>query len=154
MHLIGFSHNYTKLNREKCGILLSVRSTENIRPSAWGISCDTEYTDFETRYNEDGVPIMRIKEASHYPLKIEDFAKPLLQLVFIGDIHQIPFTTYREFPKDYKPFYPGRRTYRKTIPYSDLIGDLFAFKFKGEKLPWGVRNKISTRTGSHVEIFN
>ena len=145
MHLIGFSHHYTKLNGEKCGILLSVRSTENIRPSAWGISCDTEYTDFETRYNEDGVHIMRIKESDHYPLKIEDFEKPLLQLVFIGDIHQIPFTTYREFPKDYKPFYSNSRP---SLPYADLIGDIFAFKFKGEALPKKLANQIDA-----VKIF-
>ena len=147
MHLIGFSHNYTKLNGEKSGILLSVRSTENIRPSNWGINCDTEYTDFETRFTEEGVPIMRIKEASHYPLKIEDFAKPLLQLVFIGELHQIPFTTYREFPKDYKPFYPNCVP---SVPYADLIGDTFAFKYKGEALPQNLANRISANA---VKIF-
>ena len=147
MHLIGFSHNYTKLNGEKCGILLSVRSTENIRPSEWGISCDTEYTDLETKCNEEGIPIMRIKEASHYPLKIEDFAKPLLQLVFIGDIHQIPFTTYREFPKDYMPFYPNCCP---SLPYADLIGDTFAFKYKGEALPQNLANQIDANA---VKIF-
>lgn len=52
MHIIGFSHHYTKLNGEKCGVLLSVRSTKNIRPTDWGMHFDTEYTDIGIRYNK------------------------------------------------------------------------------------------------------
>lgn len=154
MHIIGFSHHYTKLHWQTYGKLLYVRSTKPIgyRPDACGIAYDTEYVDF--KYDlDDGVPIERIKEKSYYPLNPEDFDKPLLQLVFLGGEHKIPFTTYREFPKGYLPFHPGRRTYRKSLPYSDLIGDVFAFKFKGEELPWGLASKISTRPGSHAEIY-
>ena len=152
MHIIGFSHHYTKLHGQTYGTLLSVRSTKPIgyRPDDYGIRYDTQYPDVGVdAYHPDIV----LRGCTYYLLKKEDFDKPLLQLVFIGGEHQIPFTTYREFPKDYKPFHPGRRMYRKTIPYSDLIGDIFAFKFKGEELPEGLANKISGRPGSHVEIF-
>lgn len=160
MHLIGFSHHYTKLHWQTYGELLFVRSTKPIgyRPSDWGIHYDTEYVCLEQDWvyganPKSLIPVMRAKGKGNYPLKPEDFARPLLQLVFLGGEHKIPFTTYREFPKNYKPFHPGRHTYRKTVPYSDLIGDLFAFKFRGEKMPFGLTSKISTRPGSHVEIF-
>lgn len=146
MHIIGFSHHYTKCYGQTYGTLLAVRSTKpkGNRPDKLGIDYGTEFVNLPS-----GMLVQNLNM-----LTSEDFDKPLLQLVFIGAEHQIPFTTYREFPRDYKPFYPSRRTYRKTLPYSDLIGDLFAFKFKHEKLPEGLANKISGRPGSHVEIFN
>ena len=146
MHIIGFSHHYTKLHGQTYGHLLYVCDTKPIgyRPDAYGIRYDTEY-------NDEGQWQQVVRSLKHYPLRFEDFDKPLLQLVFLGGEHKIPFTTYREFPKDYKPFYPGRRTYRKTIPYSDLIGCPFAFKFKGEPLPKRLASKI---TEDSIKIFN
>ena len=152
MHIIGFSHHYTKMHGQTYGILLSVRSTKPIghRPDEAGLRYDTEYAVEDICSGISGCGHLYYWDK----LNPQDFEKPLLQLVFIGGEHQIPFTTYREFPKDYKPFHPGRRTYCKKIPYSDLIGYPFAFKFKGEKLPWGLASKISTRPGSHAEIFD
>lgn len=149
MHIIGFSHHYTKLHGQTYGHLLFVRNTKPIghRPDDYGIRYDTEYSDVGVdAYHPDVV----LRGCNYYPLKKEDFDKPMLQLVFLGGEHQIPFTTYREFPKDYKPFYPNCRP---SLPYADLIGDTFAFKFKGEKLSMGLITKISTRPGSHAEIF-
>ena len=153
MHLIGFSHHYTKMHGQTHGLLLSVTSTKPLghRPDDAGLHYDTSYVDFEEFYDE-GVKFQRVRERGNHPLKLEDFDKPLLQLVFIGREHQIPFTTYREFPKDYKPIFPQR--WLDSLPYSDLIGDLFAFKFKGEKLPKQLADTISTNRDRHVEIFN
>ena len=149
MHVIGFSHHYTKLHNQSSGILVYVRSTEKICPSGFGIYYDTEYETWEKGFVEDtDVPLIRLKETSNYPLKPEDFDKPLLQLVFIGAEHQIPFTTYREFPNDYKPFYPNCCP---SLPYADLIGDTFAFKFKGEELPKNLATRIDENA---VRIFN
>ena len=159
MHIIGFSHHYEKIHRQTHGVLLSVRSTKPLehRPDAEGIGYDTRYFNplqYKIWAGEYKLkPREWFEEYLHYPLTKEDFDKPLLQLVFIGN-KQIPFTTYRHFPKNYKPFHPGRRTYRKSLPYSDLIGDIFAFKFKGAELPEGLANKICTRPKSHAEIFN
>ena len=154
MHLIGFSHDYTKLHGQTYGTLVSVRSTKLLgnRPDNVGINYDTEFLCLERGCDEGSEPgsnilILRIKGMDNYPLKPEDFDNPMLQLVFIGAEHQIPFTTYREFPKDYKPFYPMRMQW---IPYSDLIGEEFAFKFKGEELPENLANRIYTPA---VKIF-
>ena len=159
MHIIGFSHHYEKMRGQTHGILLSVRSTKPIghRPDKTGITYDTVYMNPEYIKWRMGKLHLKARECldtwCYYPLNNDDFEKPLLQLVFLGLDHQIPFTTYRKFPEDYKPFYSGVRTYRKKIPYSDLIGEVFAFKFKGEELPFGLSNKICTREGSHVEIY-
>lgn len=159
MHLIGFSHHYTKMHGQTHGLLLSVTSTKPLghRPDDAGLHYDTSYVDFEEFYDE-GVKFQRVRERGNHPLKLEDFDKPLLQLVFIGREHQIPFTTYREFPKNYKPLYPHSRSYRKDTPYSDLIGDLFAFKFKGEKLPKELDFLDSQMSNGlreeYVKIFN
>ena len=117
MHLIGFSHHYTKLQGQTFGRLLGVRI---IQPSvAEVLSNATVYYDSEY-----------IDEHGNYQNAPRD-PQENLQLVFIGN-KQIPFTTYRKFIKDYSPYsiyhYNG-------IPYSDLIGENFAFKFKDEPLP-------------------
>ena len=159
MHIIGFSHHYTKIHGQTYGILLSVTSTKPMgyRPDDEGIMYDTQYKNpLHEKWLNGELRLGTIEgheEFLYYPLKKEDFDKPLLQLVFIGE-KQIPFTTYRKFPKNYLPLNPGCRTYRKTIPYSDLVGQCFAFKFKGEVLPSGLLRDILTRTGNTVNIFD
>ena len=164
MHLIGFSHHYTKIHGQTYGILLSVTSTKPMgyRPDAEGIIYDTQYKNpLHEKWLNGELRLGTIEgheEFLYYPLKKEDFDKPLLQLVFLGAEHQIPFTTYREFPKNYKPLYPHSRSYRRDTPYSDLIGDLFAFKFKGEKLPKELDFLDSQMSNGlrveYVKIFN
>lgn len=157
MHIIGFSHHYTKMHGQTSGTLVSVRSTKQVgnRPDAYGIRYDTEFC-----YDEEwqGVLLRHFQEFSfdkrcvrHYPLKKKDFKKPLLQLVFVGTEHQIPFTTYREYPKNYVPANKGSNTYSKAIPYSDLIGEKFAFKFKCEKIPASLEKQINSNA---VRIFH
>ena len=117
MHLIGFSHHYTKIEGQTFGELIAVRTitpcVTDVLPNA-PVYYDTEYIDDHGYFKNE-------------PINPQEN----LQLVFIGN-KQIPFTTYREFIKDYSPYsiyhYNG-------IPYSDLIGENFAFKFKGEPLP-------------------
>ena len=155
MHIIGFSHHYTKMHGQTFGTLLSVRSTKTsgCRPDDYGIRYDTAYCDAE----QWGLELMRKfsdfawdkGNIKYYRLKKKDFDNPLLQLVFIGE-HQIPFTTYREFPKNYIPRYLDTWTYDINVPYSDLIGKVFAFKFKGAPLPKRLARKISK---NHIEIF-
>lgn len=162
MHIIGFSHDYTKLHSQEYGTLLAVRSTALWcnRPDGIGLNYDTEYwnpkylkllrceKDAVMRFNPRNPP----KEHLYYPLSYRDFAKPLLQLVFIGN-RQIPFTTYREFPKRYKPFCPESKTYDKSLPYSDLIGQPFGFKFKGKKLPEWIAQQMPSRKRDAARIF-
>lgn len=142
MHIIGFSHHYTKLHRQTHGVLVNVAVLNDIQMedflrSADSIKYDTEYLGIF------GAP-------SYAPF----YRDERLQLTFIGD-RQIPFTTYRYLPKNYTPWgYHQPRAYRKSLPYSDLIGQLFAFKFKGEPLPEGLANKISGRPGGCVKIFD
>ena len=47
-------------------------------------------------------------------------------------------------------------TYNKNIPYSDLVGEEFVFKFKGEKIPDGLLSsydKDRLERGKNVKIF-
>jgi hypothetical protein len=140
MHLIGFSHHYDKICGQTYGTLLSVRvlSEEEMRKfleprfNSPTFEMDTSYQDEYGRW---------------YGYEIQPDER--LQLVFIGE-HQIPFTTYRKIPKNYTPLRKSR-TYRKSLPYSELIGSLFAFKFKGEKLPSDLESSIDS---SSVKIFN
>lgn len=155
MHIIGFSHHYTKIHGQTCGTLVSVRSTKPLcnRPDAYGIRYDTEfYEEWQYLLLEYCREFAFDKRfGRHYHLKKKDFDKPLLQLVFVGKEHQIPFTTYREFPKNYVPANKGSNTYSKAIPYSDLIGEKFAFKFKGEKIPASLEKQINSNA---VRIFS
>lgn len=140
MHIIGFSHHYDKICGQTYGTLLSVRvlSEEKMRKfleprfNSPAFEMDTSHQDeYGRRHGHEIQPDER------------------LQLVFIGE-HQIPFTTYRKIPKNYTPWRKSR-TYRKSLPYSELIGSLFAFKFKGEALPREFASKI---TQSAVRIFD
>ena len=142
MHIIGFSHHYTKLGDQVYGELVSVRVLNDIQFK--NLISDRDSVAYDTLYTEGKVGFPHFSEIGN---------DERLQLVFIGD-KQIPFTTYRKVPKNYVPFRgAGIRTYRKSLPYSDLIGCPFAFKFKGEELPWGLASKISTRKGGCVKIF-
>ena len=149
MHLIGFSHHYTKIHGQTYGTLVSVRSTKpkGNRPDDIGLHYDTEYAETDICSGISG------PSKSYYWDKLipRNFDKPLLQLVFVGHEHQIPFTTYREFPANYVPFYLDTWTYDINIPYSDLIGKMFAFKFKGEPLPKRLASKI---TENSIKIFD
>lgn len=137
MHIIGFSHHYDKIGGQAYGTLLSVRvlSEEKMRKfleprfNSPAIEWDTSYQDeYGRMHGHEIQPDER------------------LQLVFIGE-KQIPFTTYRKIPESFRLSPPA-------VPYFELIGQQFAFKFKGEKLPWGLESKISTRKGGCVKIFD
>ena len=127
MHLIGFSHHYTKLAGQTFGELVAVSrispSAAEVLPSGT-VYYDTEYIDIHGNYQS--APLNPTEN---------------LQLIFIGN-KQIPFTTYRESPKGYKPYYQLSPLYHAWDPYSDLIGETFAFKFKGEPLPEELSSRI------------
>lgn len=141
MHLIGFSHHYTKLHNQTYGWLLSVRKVKI------DSSFPSDGRDYDTEYmveNTNGAGRIPIYDWYHVP------NGTYLQLTFIGD-SQIPFTTYRKVPEKYKSWKNRKpRCYKKSIPYSDLIGQDFAFKFKGEKLPPDLESSIDS---SSVKIF-
>ena len=145
MHIIGFSHHYTKLHNQTFGTLLSVSKT------IIGPSFPMEGRDYDTEYileNTTGPGRIPCYDWYHFP------NGSYLQLVFIGN-KQIPFTTYRKIPDNYKPWKNrSPRTYRKTLPYSDLIGQHFAFKFKGASLPKSLLWRISAKKGGCVRIFD
>lgn len=69
---IGFSHHYSKMHGQVCGVLISVIYYH------WDNLCMNKET---IAYDTDGV----------FPLDDGEY----LQLVFVGD-KQIPFTTYRK----------------------------------------------------------
>ena len=161
MHIIGFSHHYRKMHGQTWGTLVSVRSTASHKPDRKGISYDTIYENPRYIKHLRGELHLKPRESLDqwcwYPLEEKDFEKPMLQLVFIGAEHQIPFTTYRKFPKDYKPFWPASFM-RGALPYTDLIGDKFVFKFKGEELSEELEQKVGyikwlEKEPSHVEIY-
>ena len=129
MHIIGFSHHYTKLWGQTRGELLAVRrvTIDADYPQA-AIAYDTEFLSDEK--NEDGVPYK-----DFYPLPHGDY----LLLVFLGN-RAIPFTTYRKIPENYTRWMSNvwdEDEMKDEPPYAELVGQLFAFKFKGEPLPPG-----------------
>ena len=115
MHLIGFSHHYTKIHGQTHGILLSAR-----------ILSEEEYR--ELRGDKGAMYIDTVfignNGDEYVPQPIED---ERLQLVFLGN-RQIPFATYRKIPKDWNADIYG-------MPYSTCLNQKFIFKFKGEELP-------------------
>ena len=139
MNIIGFSHKYVKLHGQSYGTLLAVQKVtvdENF-PSD-GIWWDTLY---ETA---------RGHSLRHFHMPYGDY----LQLVFLGNKH-IPFTTYRLCPRHYKPFRGvGCHAYTKGVPYTDLIGQSFAFKFKGKRLPANLVKEVEKNKGKHMSIFD
>ena len=146
MHIIGFSHHYNKLHAQTHGTLIAVkRVTIDERFPVHGLCYDTKYETVKGDVNKGithGYEFMRLPSGNY------------LQLIFIGD-QQIPFTTYRRVPEKYKSWKNRKpRCYKKSIPYSDLIGQDFAFKFKGEKLPRSLHNPDMERAGGCVRIFD
>ena len=131
MHLIGFSHHYTKIHGQTHGILLSAR-----------ILSEEEYRELWEDKGAMYIDTVSIGDDGdkYVPQPIEN---ERLQLVFLGN-RQIPFATYRKFPKDWSVDIYG-------IPYADLLGQPFAFKFKGEALPHEFASKI---TAASVRIFD
>ena len=146
MHIIGFSHHYSKLHAQTHGMLISVtRVTIDERFPVHVLCYDTMYETVKGDVNKGvthGYEFMRIPSGDY------------LQLIFIGD-QQIPFTTYRKIPEKYKSWKNRKpRCYKRSIPYSDLIGQDFAFKFKGEKLPHIFAKQICKCEGGCVKIFD
>lgn len=144
MHIIGFSHHYEKLQGQTHGTLIAVnRVTIDWNFPLPGIAYDTK---FSTRKDtpsgiQYGYDYMRLKNGKY------------LQLIFLGN-YQIPFTTYRKIPKDYQPRKNQSKSYKKSVPYSDLIGQDFAFKFKGEKIPKSIYDPKKSNPKDCVKIFN
>lgn len=136
MHIIGFSHHYTKIHMQTHGILLSSRviseeEFKRLREDRCTIYYDSVFSENDKEYVR-GIG-----------------ADERLQLVFIGD-RQIPFTTYRKIPESHIIRANGR-ILTPEYPYIDLIGTRFAFKFKGEALP---REFASRITADSVRIFD
>ena len=136
MHLIGFSHHYTKMHGQTHGILLSARII--YKEEFKGLREDRCTMYYDSVFSENGKELVR---------GIGDDER--LQLVFIGN-RQIPFTTYRKIPESHIIRYKGR-ILTPEIPYIGLIGTRFAFKFKGEPLPKILASEI---TEDSIKIFN
>ena len=146
MHIIGFSHHYKKLQGQTHGTLIAVnRVTIDEHFPMLGLCYDTKYETI----GEFGIHLGRQHGYDYARLKNGEY----LQIVFIGNL-QIPFTTYRNIPKDYAPLKDKPHYYRKSVPYSDLIGQSFAFKFKGEKLPKSIYDPKKYNPKDCVKIFN
>lgn len=137
MHLIGFSHHYTKIHGQTHGILLSARIIYEEEFKRLREDRCTIYHD--SVFSENGKELVR---------GIGDDER-VLQLVFIGN-RQIPFTTYRKIPESHIIRVNGR-ILTPEIPYIGLVGTRFAFKFKGEALP---REFASRITADSVKIFD
>ena len=129
-NLIGFSHHYTKLHGQVCGQLICV---DVVHIEYFDL--DSDWIKYDTEYLDDSGFI-------HY----SNFIKPntkYVRLVFLGN-KGIPFTTYRKYKEGYIPQRPwdmveGTLLPRDIIPYFDLIGKDFVFKFKGEELQNGLK---------------
>ena len=135
MHIIGFSHHYTKIHGQTHGILLSARviyeeEFKRLREDRCTVYFDSVFTENDKEYVRG----------------IGDDER--LQLVFIGN-RQIPFTTYRKIPESHIISVNGKILTPET-PYIGLIGTSFAFKFKGEKLPKELKDEI---TSNSIKIF-
>jgi len=134
MHLIGFSHHYNKLYGQSFGTLVAVK---RVRIDEYfpimGLCYDTKYEEIKEEVGSGithGYTFQKLLNGEY------------VQLLFMGN-NQIPFTTYRQVPPNYKPWRNRKpRTYKKTIPYSDLIGKHFAFKYKGEQMDREIKKAI------------
>ena len=86
MHIIGFSHHYTKLHDQRYAILCYVEKViidDELSPKE-GLEYDSEWI------NSQG-------EKCYFKLPNGRY----LRLLFMGDLG-IPFTTYRKIPDTYK----------------------------------------------------
>lgn len=128
MNLIGFSHHYTKLHGQTHGKLIYVDSVQ-IKPEDEG----SEWWEYDTEYR---ATFATLQHDDSMLLKHDKFVR----LVFLGD-KGIPFTTYREYKTGYVPKNPHSVYWHHNsflsvrIPYSDLIGEEFVFKYRGEHVP-------------------
>ena len=127
MNLIGFSHHYTKMHGQTHGKFIYVDVVQ-IKPEDEGSEWweyDTEYrATFATLQNDDS---MLLKH------------DPFVRLVFLGN-KGIPFTTYRKYKGGYTPKKPtylfqGNLFSQRVVRYSDLRGEEFVFKFRGDPIP-------------------
>lgn len=130
MNLIGFSHHYTKMHGQVCGQLICV---DVVHIEYFDL--DSDWIKYDTEYLDDTGFI-------HYSNYLKPETK-YVRLVFLGN-KGIPFTTYREYKDGYVPKRPwdmfcGTLVPRDITPYSDLIGEDFVFKFRGEPVPDGLQ---------------
>ena len=137
MHVIGFSHQYLKLSDQTKGILLAVHKV-NEDPN---LVIPQDGLAYDTSYLEDGILKVGTLDPSER-----------LLLVFIGD-KRIPFTTYRKIPQDYTPFDKAKYEASGCLPYSDLVGEKFFFKFKGEPYPDWVVDESAKKDAPWIRIF-
>lgn len=127
MNLIGFSHHYTKLHEQTHGILIYVDSIMLI-----SADIGSEWWRYDTEYRATSCTYQ------HYDKFVPN--REYVRLVFLGN-KGIPFTTYREYKKEYIPknphslYWHNNSPHSIRIPYSDLIGEEFIFKFRGEAIP-------------------
>lgn len=127
MNLIGFSHNYTKMHGQTHGKLIYVDSMQ-IKEEDEG----SEWWEYDTEYR---ATFATVQHDDRMLLAHENYVR----LVFLGN-KGIPFTTYREYKKEYVPKNPSSIYWNRyrfislRIPYSDLIGEDFVFKFRGKEI--------------------
>ena len=128
MNLIGFSHHYTKMHGQTHGKLIYV-DTVQIKEEDEG----SEWWEYDTEYRAN---FAMLEHDDRMLLTHETYVR----LVFLGD-KGIPFTTYREYKKEYVPKNPSSIYWNRyrfislRVPYSDLIGEDFVFKFRGKPIP-------------------
>lgn len=132
MNLIGFSHHYTKMHGQTHGKLIYVDIVQ-IKPEDEG----SEWWEYDTEYR---ATFATLQHDDSMLLKHDEYVR----LVFLGN-KGIPFTTYRERKDDYctkKPVYmfsDGTLSSVRIVPYSNLIGEEFVFKFRGKPIPMGLK---------------
>ena len=133
MHLIGFSHNYTKIHGQTSGTLIAVAKVDYYKLPKEGLLYDVLCKDGHGN---------KFHAFDIFSKMGEEDLHNLVQLTFMGN-NMIPFTTYRKSPE----YYGGE------IPYHSLIGHTFAFKFKDEELPPVFAKEIELTIGA-VKIFD
>ena len=132
MNLIGFSHNYTKIHGQTSGTLIAVAKVDYYKLPKEGLLYDVLCKDGHGN---------KFHAFDIFSMMDECKLRNLVQLTFMGN-DMIPFTTYRLCPE----------TKDDSVPYTDLIGQKFAFKFKGEKLPNELSDEVEA-SKECVKIF-
>ena len=133
MNIIGFSHHYDKIHGQTHGKLLSVDFVNYFDIPTEGLCYDVLCTD------ENG---NKFHAYDIFASMDGDSINKLVQFTFMGN-DMIPFTTYRQMSNNPDVF--GK--------YENLVGQEFAFKFKGEELPKELAEKVS-KTKNCVKIFD
>ena len=115
MNMIGFSNNYTKIHGQTSGTLIAVAKVDYYKLPKEGLLYDVLCKDGHgNKFHAFDIFSMMDEKDLHN----------LVQLTFMGN-DMIPFSTYRKCPE----------THGNGVPYAELLGQKFAFKFKGEELP-------------------